>query len=489
LLCLADVGGDKVCIERASASTRDRSPESLALLMLAPPIRPGIDVFVPASAGDLQFQKRLNDSQWWSTEQLREHQEKMLRPLVSHATQGSPLNRERLEIAGIDPRLPTLLDQWSGLSPLTRRQVRQQGAGLRSLKVPRTHGALLPNTSSGSTGEPVTVMGTLFDAWIAKALNLRHYLWHGYDFTGHFAAIRHLGKLKAVFPYGASFDHWGDTATFPFSTGPASGLSIRASVVQQGQWLQATDPDYLLTYPSNLLGLAQHFAREGIHLPHLDCVTTIGEVLTPEARATIENVLDTRIADLYSAEEVGPIASQCPECDHYHVNAETCLVEVVDERGQQCQPGQIGRVLVTPFFNYATPLLRYEIGDFAEVGPPCPCGRGLQVLRRILGRERNALLLTAEGERYWPSFGSREFTANPVIVQHQFVQKDLRTLEARLVLARTLTQAEEQHLCATVLSRLPAPFKVVITRVAELPRNAGGKFENFVSELGVAAAP
>ena len=48
------------------------------------------------------------------------------------------------------------------------------------------------------------------------------------------------------------------------------------------------------------------------------------------------------------------------------------------------------------------PLIRYEIGDFAEVGDRCSCGRGLPVLRRILGRVRNMLTLP-DGRLIWPS--------------------------------------------------------------------------------------
>ena len=44
------------------------------------------------------------------------------------------------------------------------------------------------------------------------------------------------------------------------------------------------------------------------------------------------------------------------------------------------------------------PLLRYEIGDYAEVGPTCDCGRTLPVLTRILGRDRNRLVMP-NGER------------------------------------------------------------------------------------------
>ena len=177
------------------------------------------------------------------------------------------------------------------------------------------------------------------------------------------------------------------------------------------------------------------------------------------------------------------IADQCPEHEHYHVQAETVLVEVVDASGRPCTPGEVGRVLVTPLFNYAMPLLRYELGDYAEVGPRCACRRGLPVLTRILGRERNALLVAPTGERYWPTFGSRQFAEIAPVIQHQFAQKDVDWIEARLVTERRLTPEEEARLRAHILGRLPGSFRITFAYPGDIPRNAGGKFENFVSEI------
>lgn len=59
--------------------------------------------------------------------------------------------------------------------------------------------------------------------------------------------------------------------------------------------------------------------------------------------------------------------------------------EAMREDGTPSAPDETGRVLVTPLHNLAMPLIRYDIGGAAEVGAPCPCGRGLPVLTRILG--------------------------------------------------------------------------------------------------------
>ena len=86
------------------------------------------------------------------------------------------------------------------------------------------------------------------------------------------------------------------------------------------------------------------------------------------------------------------------------------FVEIVDDAGRPVPPGTEGNIVVTCLTNYAMPLLRYRLGDFAELGSDCSCGRGLPVLKRILGRERNSVLIAPSGERFWPVFGTHRFS-------------------------------------------------------------------------------
>ena len=58
-------------------------------------------------------------------------------------------------------------------------------------------------------------------------------------------------------------------------------------------------------------------------------------------------------------------------------------------------------MVVTPLHNPATPLIRYDIGDYATVGSGCPCGRKLPVMRKVLRRVRN-LATAPDGGRFWP---------------------------------------------------------------------------------------
>lgn len=89
-----------------------------------------------------------------------------------------------------------------------------------------------------------------------------------------------------------------------------------------------------------------------------------------------------------SLNEIRIVAHRC-EARRYHVNAEHCVVEIVDEDSQPCMVGRTGKLLVTGSSNFAMPLVRYNTGDLAEaVGGPCACGRTLPSIGQIVSRYR-----------------------------------------------------------------------------------------------------
>jgi len=148
-----------------------------------------------------------------------------------------------------------------------------------------------------------------------------------------------------------------------------------------------------------------------------------------------------------------------------------------------CKEGEVGRVVITDLHNFATPIVRYEIRDYAEVGGACPCGRGLPTLKRILGRRRNMVTLP-DGSRHWPSVGFHAFRGIAPIRQYQGVQHTVDTVEMKLVVDAPLSAQQEELLRTVILDALGYPFTLRFSyHDAELPKTRGGKFEEFISLL------
>ncbi len=111
--------------------------------------------------------------------------------------------------------------------------------------------------------------------------------------------------------------------------------------------------------------------------------------------------------------------------------SEALIAEVLRPDGTPCGEGETGRMVITDLHNHATPIVRYALGDMAEMAGACPCGRGLPAIRRIVGRNHN-LLRMPDGRRFWPSlggFGRDGYLLVLPIRQFQLIQTELDLIE------------------------------------------------------------
>ncbi|MDA1091221.1 MAG: phenylacetate--CoA ligase family protein [Proteobacteria bacterium] len=423
-------------------------------------------------------------TEWWTPEKILDNQFNKLGLLLAHACDNVPYYRNTLKACAIADPAHVTPEEWAGLPILQRADIQVAGENLHSGTIPRGHGRVTSIYTSGTTGRPIRVLRTERSNLIWCAFTIREHLWHRRQFRGKLAVVRNSGKGQDPYPDGTRSSRWG-LSSHIFKTGPTVSLNINCTVAEQVDWLRREDPNYLLTHPTNVHRLAIYCLEKGIPLDNLRQVITISEMLRPDVRNVCRAAWNVGVADMYTGRDVGYMALQCPEHEHYHVQSEGIFIEVLDDDGNACGPGETGRVVVTPLNNFAMPLIRYEIGDFAELGPPCPCGRGLPVLSRIIGRQQDMVTLPG-GESRWTllSAGNIEtFLQIAPIRQYQFVQNDLKTIEVRLVVDRELTEQEQDGIRKWVVAKLDHPFTVIFSFVDDIPRAASGKYQDFISRI------
>jgi len=430
----------------------------------------------------LALEQQLEQSQWWPRERIEANQFRQLERLLDHAFATVPHYRRTLAQVGFRPGRTITPDRFRALPILSRRDVQNAGDRLRSTAIPPEHGRHESTATSGSTGVPVTVVKTELEQAYWSAATMRHSLWHRRDPRLKLAAIRSDRSGRSDYPHGSRQADWGPPLATVFGTGPAVLLDIRTGIGEQADWLAREDPDYVLSFGTNLLFLARHCQEHGIRLPRLKAVIASGEIVEPELRRLARELWGVSLSDMYSAVEVGYVALQCPEHEHYHVQMEAAIVEVLDARGEPCEPGDAGEIVVTPLHNYATPLIRYALGDFGEVGEACPCGRGLTVLRRIVGRARDMIVLPS-GERRFGYHSPDLLAGIAPIMQHQIAQTGRDELEIRLVVRRRLTLEEGAVVTDLVNKTYGGGFRCRIIYRDEILRAEGGKYFVFRSEL------
>jgi phenylacetate-CoA ligase len=260
-------------------------------------------------------------------------------------------------------------------------------------------------------------------------------------------------------------------------------IPITTDIAELLRLLETFRPHALIIYPNVLMGLIDACRSRGRMLAGLSHIRTVGETLTDELRAAATAAFGAPVEDLYSSHEFGNIALQCPGGDGYHVMAEYLVVEILDAQGRPCAPGEIGRLVISDLMNYATPLLRYEIGDYAEAAGPCRCGRTLPTLRRIVGRARNLIRLP-DGRRHYPLVGFARFRTVAPVAQYQLIQDAADAIEVRLVCERPPTAAEEAALGAVIREALAHDFQLRYRYFPDrIPPGPNGKFEEFICRV------
>ena len=183
------------------------------------------------------------------------------------------------------------------------------------------------------------------------------------------------------------------------------------------------------------------------------------------------------VYETYGCHEINLVAWECKETGDLHLCDDLAIVEVLCE-GRPARPGESGDVVVTNLHAYASPYLRYELGDRAVAGDPvCRCGAPFATIRSVQGRTMDALLL-ADGRvmHHWELI-PMTFWDMPWHRQYQLVQESRDRFVLRLVADGEPPAGDLEHLCRAVLQKLrpgPASRSSASTRWSGRRAGSGG---------------
>jgi phenylacetate-CoA ligase len=425
---------------------------------------------------------QLLENEWLPRPQIADQQFRQLCALLQFAEQQCPFYTDRIRSCGLNPTAMKSLDDFSRMPLLTRTDLQDNFDLMRARTLPTGTREVGEMTTTGSTASPVKVLLTSKTVAFWNACCMRDFVWSDLDPKGKLVSLRYFPRTpqRARTTEGQERPDWGAPITHLFSTGPSFLMDVCMGLEAQLSLLLHADPDYILSFPSNLELLGQVLSQSGQKLKRLKQICTIGEVLPDVVRQNIESLFCARVWDLYSAREVGYIASQCPSGHGYHVHGENVLVEVLDDDGHPCRPGQAGRVVVTSLMNYGLPLIRYDIGDYAAtIEDPCPCGRTLSRLSHIIGRQRGQLI-RPDGRIMFSHYLNSGIRKVGAIRQFQVIQHERDRIEVIVVPMAGFGPEQERQILETFQSEFGCPIRVTVTCVPHIERTPGGKYLDFV---------
>lgn len=353
-------------------------------------------------------------SQWWSAKRIRQYQDRVLVDMMQYAAANVPFYQE------LDLR-PTTITSAADLARfpiITKRDIQQRPDSFMAHRFARS--SLYASRTSGSSGQPTT---TYFDrhAWLLSkyALKMRRLA-----ATGGLPLRQRILVVSEQTPeqLAAIADAAPSGLRIFFQL---RYLSIHTPVESHLQLLHSYRPNIIYAFPSYLIDLITAADRLGCAVPRVATLYTSSEVLTPAARARIEQAFSGRIYDIYGSTEFKEVAWQC-RAGLYHLNSENVYIE-------SQEPGSCGAVVLSSLCNRAMPLLRYDIGDRAVFGSnSCACGRASLHLIEFSGREGEMIALPA-GRRISPYLLTTVIESVDSILQYRINQTALRVFRIDVI--------------------------------------------------------
>lgn len=328
----------------------------------------------------------LEESQWWPRERLEESQRIELTRLVGHARSTSPFYSTRLDCL-FRPNGSIDWDRWVDIPIMTRAELSHKRATIESSRPIHAHGPFGIVKTSGSTGDPVEFLVTRMMNDLSVASLWRGQKWAKMDWSG---TMIHMGPESSKFKTGDSMGPWGP----PWLRAAAKGKRLFATYRLGHADRIDLIRKHRAEYASFAGGMANDFAeylRATKENVRLKTAQFVGGIANEYIRKEFCELLKADIVELYSSKEGGSMAHPCPMGHGWHQNAESVLLEIVDDDGKPVEPGRMGRVVITPFGNTSTPLIRYDQGDTAIAGSieTCACGRTLPCISAFSGRIRH----------------------------------------------------------------------------------------------------
>lgn len=405
----------------------------------------------------------------------------MLERLCRHARETTDFYATRLNPL-FDAADTFRLEAWADIQPLTRKDLVDEFERLKSNSIPKNFGGVRLAKSSGSTGQSVRALWTDTQVVATQCMGRRLHLWHGVDPSNLLALIFSMPMLHAETE--TCRDYWSPVYQALNIAGRSVTLNGQLPVKHIINRLEALKPDHLVGNPRLLFAIANDYtARDAKPEFMPKSIGTFGETRTSLIDERLREAFGVSPHSAYTAEEVGHIAIECPDCGIYHVVEEVMHADVVGSAHQPVSPGEFGHVLTTPLYSYAMPLIRYELGDEVRLAQSS-CRRAQSVsIADIAGRTGDLFHHPVDGHFRPDRDLLIQVGEQLCAYSAQIVQIDPTRYLVRYQAKTPPTRQALRSAAEDVQTSFGFKASISFEPVSEIPARAGGKREDFICEF------
>jgi len=213
---------------------------------------------------------------------------------------------------------------------------------------------------------------------------------------------------------------------------------------------------------------------------NITSIITNSDALDNRTKDRMEYYFQVPVVSRYSNMECGMLAQQSRSGGYeFHFNWASFHIELLHpDKDIPVEPGQLGRVVITDFFNYCMPLIRYDTGDLAYMSENQKENEA-PVLKGIEGRKVDMITDTKK-EVVTSHIVTVNMWKYSELKQYQFVQKEEKKYVFRLNPWSMFSREDE--LINEFKGYLGSDAEITIEYVDEIPPLSSGKRRLVVNE-------
>jgi len=423
----------------------------------------------------LEVRRLEEKSQWWSAHEIKTMQDDAVRRLIEHVYRHVPYYRKLMISKHLTPEDIKTTEDLVKLPVLTKQTLSSRWEEFLPERLDSSRVAV--RRTGGTTGQPLRIARDSRGAAFENAAFYR-----GLGFAGYRqgeAMAKLFGGSLGMAPVGSlqRAKAWFSGEIFlPAFEVSRENAPVYVHTIRRGH------ARFLRGFASAIHLLAVSMKDRNLAL-ELDAVFSTSDMLYEPQREVIAERLG-QVFEYYGCGEVNSIAFECSAHNGLHVSDEHVLLEALKD-GVPVGEGEAGAATLTTLRNYTMPLIRYQNGDIVTLTKrPCPCGRGLSRIEKLLGRT-NDLLRAQDGRLisgvFLPAFLVRAEMSG--VSQVQVIQESADWVRV-LVVASAGYCDDSLVPLRELLVRYLGRIRIDVEEVATIPTAPSGKRQYVISKLG-----
>jgi phenylacetate-CoA ligase len=315
-------------------------------------------------------------------------QRRQLTNLLRHAHARSGFWRKRLPTRFIGH------EAFKFVPALARFELASQVQTEGSLVQPGPAGWVQINRTTGSTGQPLEIYTSAESAFYNNIRSLAQYFFNNLTLNENRVQIkpaRQAAKLLKSEQSTRRSEHWAGPLSKVYLNGSNKEITYANDTDALIRELRKDNIGYLVSPSRYVEMLFDDGGEDLIKSLGIKRWLHVSDYRNPEIVKALER-LGIPCFSNYSSDEVGPIAFECQHHPNvYHVAHTNVIVEEDESLQVDFNGVKLSRLLITHLHSYASPIIRYDIGDFGSLTDGCACGHSGPTIRNIYGRGKHFL--------------------------------------------------------------------------------------------------